>query len=176
MVHFSMIPRTPMSAYATSWLLSSTLFAAYNFVATLFIFVTIFVRWGFGSNSIGQSFSYFTNLTWWGLGFYHLFTAYHGWQFSRGKGMPLDRWGEGSQALHAIFYTTVITFPFLVTLVYWIILWKKGDEATSTVYGMWSNVGILDSSARMIKANSGIGLCPRSQLLLRAHANHPSRH
>ena len=127
-----------MTAYVTSWALKPTVFAIYNLIATLFIFATIFVRWGMDSDTVGSSFAYFTNLTWWGLGFYHLVTAYHGWKFSRGKGMPLERWGEGSQALHAIFYTTIITFPFLVTLVYWIILWSK--TATDTTYEMWSNV------------------------------------
>lgn len=38
------------------------------------------------------------------------------------KRYPLQRWPRALQVLHALLYSTIITFPFIVTIVFWGIL------------------------------------------------------
>jgi hypothetical protein len=77
-------------------------------------------------------------LTFWGIAFYFLFSAIHTFTYARTGTPLLDRFPRPLQALHCLLYTTVAVFPFIVTLVYWIILFKGPwfDE----VHSAWSNV------------------------------------
>jgi hypothetical protein len=50
----------------------------------------------------------------------------------------LDRFPRPLQALHSAFYTTVVVYPFIVTIVYWALLYT-GTWFAET-YGGWSNV------------------------------------
>lgn len=58
-------------------------------------------------------------LTYWGLAFYNLTAAVHTFTYARGGNPLLDRFPRPLQALHAFYYTTVTTYPFIVTAVYW---------------------------------------------------------
>ncbi|EAW08435.1 uncharacterized protein ACLA_031680 [Aspergillus clavatus NRRL 1] len=130
--------------FETSWLLSPLPFALLRGLIALYIFVTIFFIWGWSgshgaSHAIGQSFSYFTWLTYWGLGFYYLAACIHTACYARsGRSLLFDRLPRPLRALHALFYTTVTTFPFLVTIVFWGILfsppWYK------LTFSAWSNI------------------------------------
>lgn len=54
-------------------------------------------------------------LTYWGIAFYFLFAALHTLSLVT-MSMPfLNRWPRPLQALHGFFYTTIVTYPFLVT-------------------------------------------------------------
>lgn len=59
--------------------------------------------------------------------------------YARTNSAPLDRWPRILQALHSLFYTTVVTFPILVTAVYWGLLYRTSGGFTTT-YALWSNV------------------------------------
>ncbi|POR35484.1 hypothetical protein TPAR_04302 [Tolypocladium paradoxum] len=97
----------------------------YAFTTLLFI-----IGWTCAHASLGgclavrQSFSFFTVLTYWGLAFYFLAAALHTLAYALTGRPLLDRLPRPLQALHALFYTTAVTFPFLVTLVYWAVLYK----------------------------------------------------
>lgn len=91
-----------------------------------------------GCQASRAQFSYFTTLTYWGLAFYFLAAAIHTFTYAR-SGVPLlDRFPRPLQALHAAFYTTIVVYPFVVTIVYWGRLYS-GTWFTE-VYSGWSNV------------------------------------
>lgn len=91
-----------------------------------------------GCQASRNQFSYFTSLTYWGLGFYFLVAAIHTFTYAR-SGVPLlDRLPRPLQALHSAFYTTIVVYPFIVTIVYWGRLYS-GHWYTVT-YAGWSNI------------------------------------
>lgn len=130
--------------YETSWLLSPTLLASLRALISTYIFVSIFFIWGWDGthgdrDAIGQSFSFFTWLTYWGLGFYTLFAAIHTACYAHtGRSVLFDRWPRALRAMHGILYTTITVYPPLVTLVFWIILFKP--PFYKEVFTGWSNV------------------------------------
>ncbi|KAJ5390828.1 uncharacterized protein N7496_001896 [Penicillium cataractarum] len=130
--------------FETSWLLSPTILAGLRGLIALYIFTTIIVIWAwYGTHddriAIGQSFSYFTWLTYWGLGFYHLFAAIHTACYARtGRSVLFDRWPRACRALHGLLYATITTFPFLVTIVFWGILFKP--PFYKETFPGWSNI------------------------------------
>jgi len=77
-------------------------------------------------------------LTYWGLAFYFLFAALHTFTYAR-SGIPLlDRFPRPLQAVHSAFYTTVVVFPFIVTVVYWGLLYTS--PWFPVAFDGWSNV------------------------------------
>ncbi|KAK0656622.1 hypothetical protein B0T16DRAFT_425155 [Cercophora newfieldiana] len=135
----------PTHRFETSWLLSPwvlflfrALFSLYAFFTTIFISV-----WNCEFSPIGcleseERFSYFTVLTFWGLGFYFLVAAVHTFTYAR-SGVPLlDRFPRPLQALHSAFYSTVVTYPFIVTIVYWGVLYT--GPWFPVVFDGWSNI------------------------------------
>jgi hypothetical protein len=69
--------------------------------------------------AIGQSFSFFTYLTFWSLGFYFLVSSVHTFVFAFRQQTWLHKWPKLLQLAHSFFYSTVTSFPFLVTIVFW---------------------------------------------------------
>lgn len=136
--------------FETSWLLSPTALAGVRALTTLYIFTTIIVVWAWygahdHTSDIGQSFSYFTWLTYWGLGFYHLVATIHTVLYARtGRSVLLDRWPRFFRVMHIMFYATITTFPFLVTIVFWGILFKP--PFYKEIFPGWSNVSPFFSS------------------------------
>jgi hypothetical protein len=136
-------PFDPEHTFVTSWLLPPYWLASLRALISLYSFVTIFTIWGYnGSHSnaiaIGRGFSYFTNLTYWGIAFYFLVSAVHTFTYARNGIAYLDKISMSFQALHALFYTTILTFPFLVTLVFWIVLYNPPWFPVE--FKAWSNV------------------------------------
>ena len=134
-------PFDPISRYTTSWLLPPTLLASIRLLISLYAFITIFFILGWDSShsdSAGarQSFSFFTNLTYWGLAFYFLVSALHTFSYARRGFSWLQGWPKALQAAHAVFYTTIVTFPILVTVVFWAVLFS----AFPSIFVTWSNV------------------------------------
>ena len=134
-------PFDPTHRYASSWLLPPYALFALRALFALYAFTTIFfiLAWNPTHNDrVGDRhwFSYFTNLTYTGLAFYFLFSSIHTFSYAR-RGRPfLQSWPRALQALHAIFYTTIVTFPILVTAVFWAILYT-GHFATEAE--AWAN-------------------------------------
>lgn len=112
-------PFDPSHRFATSWLLPPGLLFAFRALLSLYAFVTAIFNLGWRSTQhlggAGQSFSFFTNLTYWGLAFYFAFSALHtGTYWLTGRPL-LARWPPALQRLHSIFYSTITNFPFVVT-------------------------------------------------------------
>ncbi|KAL4729021.1 hypothetical protein ACLX1H_003429 [Fusarium chlamydosporum] len=122
----------PSNRFETSWLLNPWLLFAARALISVYAFVTRFFVIGWtcthdelgGCKAVGMSFSYFTILTYWGIAFYFAVAALHTVTYAiRGRSL-LDTFPRPLQALHALFYSTIVTYPFLVTIVYWVVLYK----------------------------------------------------
>jgi len=130
--------------FETSWIFPSYVLASIRAIASLYAFVTIFFIFGWrGSHGddLGnrRSFSYFTNLSYWGIAFYFLIAAIHTFLYARtARSVLLDKWPRFLRALHSLFYTTIVTFPFLVTIVYWAVLYD--GHWFPITFDAWSNV------------------------------------
>jgi hypothetical protein len=132
----------------------------YAFTTTFFI-----IGWeatnhdGLSIHDVHRSFSFFTStslplpypspfpsfnankltivLCYWGISFYFLVSALHTFSYALHGGTPLlNRFPRPLQALHYLFYSTITTFPFLVTIVYWGILYSS----FSSRFTLWSNI------------------------------------
>lgn len=78
-----------------------------------------------------------TVLCYWGTSFYFLIAAIHTFSYALHGGTPLlNRFPRPLQALHYLFYTTIVTYPFLVTIVYWGILYSS----FASRFALWSNI------------------------------------
>lgn len=131
-------------AYETSWLFSPLIFGILRAVISLYAFFTIFFIFGWhgthGDNRAnGASFSYFTNLSYWGIAFYFLVAAVHTLLYNAtGRSVLFEKLPRFFRALHGLFYTTITNFPFLVVIVYWAVLFD-GDWYAE-VFDGWTNV------------------------------------
>ncbi|OAQ76500.1 alpha beta hydrolase fold-1 protein [Purpureocillium lilacinum] len=139
-------PWDPSHRFETSWLLSPWLLFAVRALFSVYAFVTLFfiIGWECTHDAAGgcrvarQSFSYFTVLTYWGLAFYLLAAAVHTGTYALTGRPLLDRLPQPLRALHSLFYTTVVTLPFLVTIVFWAVIYK--GAWFPTVFEGWHNV------------------------------------
>lgn len=137
-------PFDSTARFATSWLLPARFLAGARLLFALYAFVAQIVIYALSSPTDDQqSFSYFTILTYWALAFYLLFAGLHSLSYARsgfrGQYM-LQRWPRALQAAHSVFYTTIMVYPFIVTIVYWTILYKSPWFAH--VFDAWSNVSL----------------------------------
>jgi hypothetical protein len=113
--------QTPFDAvrFCTSWLISPVFLFGFRAIISLYIFVTIYVILGIDNaqspSTARHEFSYFTNLTYWGLAFYFAFAAMHTAIYWRSGKPFLAQWPKVLQVAHSIFYSTIVVFPFLVT-------------------------------------------------------------
>ena len=136
--------------FETSWLLTPIVLACLRGLIALYIFTTIIVIWiWYGTHddrvAIGESFSYFTWLTYWGLGFYFLVSTIHTVFYARtGRSVLFDRWPRACRVLHGLLYASITTYPFLVTIVFWGILFKP--PFYKVTFPGWSNVGLALST------------------------------
>ncbi|KAF2088210.1 hypothetical protein K490DRAFT_16992, partial [Saccharata proteae CBS 121410] len=127
--------------FCTSWLLPPGLLFGIRALLALYAFFETFFNLGWTGThygQAGQSFSYFTNLTYWGISFYMLFSALHtGTYWMTGRPL-LDRWPRVLQEMHSILYSTICVFPFIVTIVFWALLYSGfADE-----YYAWYNISV----------------------------------
>lgn len=126
----------------TQWLIPPLALALVRLLLSLYTFTTIFVIFAYNDahhNSVlvRQFFSYFTNLGYFGLAFYFVFSGLHTLSYSR-TGKPwLHRWPRPLQALHSLYYTAVVTYPILVTAVFWAVLYD--GHWFPIVFNGWSN-------------------------------------
>ncbi|CAG8119481.1 unnamed protein product [Penicillium nalgiovense] len=154
--------------FETSWILPPAILACLRGLISLYIFVSIFIFWGwYGTHddhaSISHSFSYFTWLTYWGTGFYMLFAAIHTACYARmGRSLLLDRWPRAFRVLHSLLYVTVTTYPFLVTILYWALLFAP--PGFENIFTGWQNISLhcLNSVYALL------------EIVLPATAPHPS--
>ncbi|RPA77294.1 hypothetical protein BJ508DRAFT_417131 [Ascobolus immersus RN42] len=140
MVTISMIPDDGVKPFFTSWILPPLLLAICRALISLYCFLVIILRWALDSGEIGSSFSYFTNLTLFGIAFYTAFSAFHGFKYHFTGRVPLEYWGEWLQGLHSVLYTTVVVYPIIVTAVYWALL--AGDAEIEGARSWWAAISV----------------------------------
>ncbi|PKS12773.1 hypothetical protein jhhlp_000984 [Lomentospora prolificans] len=133
----------PSSRFETSWLFPPIVLFVIRAAIALYIFLTRLIVIGKtcvdqGCGLVRDEFSYFTVLTYWGLAFYFLFASIHTLTYALTSRPLLDRFPRPLKALHSLFYTTVTTYPFLVTIVYWGILYE-GPWPT-VEFDNWKNI------------------------------------
>lgn len=118
----------PEHRYVTSWLLPPIALAIYRLLFAVFGWANLIAGFIWDGihfpSGIGPDFSYFTNLTWWGITCYMTIASIHTFVYSKKGYSWLDRWWRPLQVLHSLFYTTIVVFPFIVTIVYWAILYS----------------------------------------------------
>lgn len=113
-------PFDPTYRFVTSWILPPGVLFGFRALLSIYAFTTIFTIFGWNgshgmSESSKHSFSYFTHLTYWGLAFYHAFSAIHTASYWL-TGTPfLARWPKALQIAHSMFYSTVVIYPWIVT-------------------------------------------------------------
>lgn len=178
-------PSRFINRYVTSHILHPFELAAIRLLLSLYAFLTIFYSLGYESNSSSTDenfsakhfLSYFTNLCYWGLAFYLLFAGLHGlaYHFTQRRRMSawqlfeLERWPRGLQAAHAIFYSSVVTFAPLVTIVFWAVIYK--GPFYPLTFDAWRNVRALSHSSlfELFKQELGIiKLSPKFLKLIHA--------
>lgn len=122
----------PTFRYETSWILPPGLLFGIRAFLSLYAFTTIFTIFGYNGNhglsaNSRHSFSFFTNLTYWGLAFYFAFAALHtGSYWLRGQPF-LASWPRLFQMAHGMFYSTITVYPWIVTSKYMYLLIPGGD-------------------------------------------------
>ncbi|EKD18137.1 uncharacterized protein L3040_007684 [Drepanopeziza brunnea f. sp. 'multigermtubi'] len=142
--------------FETSWILSPGLLFAIRAAISLYAFSVVFfiIGWELAGRSslsvhdVNKSFSFFTGTTepltvlcYWGLCFYFLVAAIHTASYATTNGGTpfLNRMSRPLQALHSLFYTTITTYPFLVTIVYWALIYGP-DHPYTNAFSLWSNI------------------------------------
>lgn len=142
--------RAVTSGIVQPWVLFTIrLILAIYAVAASVVHIVIFGTIGDDAN-YGLYYAYFTRLTWIGLTAYYCAAAFHSGIFvmsirqlkrgtvSRAPWYPLQKWGRFLQFLHLWLFSTVITMPLLVTIVYWALLASPASFASP--FTTWSNV------------------------------------
>ena len=136
----------PDRRFTTSWLLPPLGLAIYRLIFALFGWSNLIANWAWNAlydpSDSKTEFSYFTTLSWWGLTFYMTISSIHGFINARKGYTLLDRWPRPLQALHSLFYTTIIVYPFIVTAVYWGVIYG-GPWFPVTIDGYRNVRGLL---------------------------------
>jgi hypothetical protein len=77
-------------------------------------------------------------LCYWGAAFYFLIASIHTFSYALNGGTPLlNQFPRPLQALHYLFWSSITTYPFLVTIVYWGVLYGGPFKNT---FSLWSNI------------------------------------
>ncbi|KAK5191597.1 hypothetical protein LTR99_003574 [Exophiala xenobiotica] len=138
----SLVP-TDIRPFTTSWLLPPLALSLLRLLFFTYCLATQLTNWIYdgvhsSAHLIGQEFSYFTNLTYWGILFYSLVAGVHTLTYTLKGGSWLETWPRPLRALHSFFYTTIVTLPFLVTIVYWAVLYD--GPWFPVIFDGWSNI------------------------------------
>ncbi|KAI1160726.1 hypothetical protein F5B18DRAFT_496331 [Nemania serpens] len=136
----------PSHRFQTSWLVSPWVLFGIRALLALYAFTTVFFNIGYdcahasegGCKTARDGFSYFTVLSYYGLAFYLFFAALHTFFYARHGRAPLDDWPRPLQALHALLYSSVTTFPLLVVIIFWGLL--SLPTTLSTPFSAWGNI------------------------------------
>jgi len=110
-------------------------FAIYTLFTVIFVLV-----WEQVVEDSDGYFSYFTHLSLIGLTAYFFAAAVQTFVYAHGNrmGYPLQRWPRPLQFLHVLLHSTIVTYPILVTAVYWGLL--ASSKTFESRYSSWSNV------------------------------------
>ncbi|KAJ7093419.1 hypothetical protein B0H15DRAFT_158086 [Mycena belliarum] len=135
-------PFDPDHAFVTSPFLPRSALAALRALLALYALCTVItdlvlaVRDGAGHSFL----SYFTQLSYIGLTAYYVAAAVQTIAYARWGRYPLRRWPRALQVAHVLLQSTIVVFPFIVTVVFWALL--ASPETFATVYSAWANTSI----------------------------------
>ncbi|KAF8655504.1 hypothetical protein AX16_003033 [Volvariella volvacea WC 439] len=134
----------PACTFVTSPFLSSKALAAIRTLLASYTLVTALVSliWdGVNRDRARGHYSYFTNLSWIGLTAYFCASSFHTVVYVKNGSTtyPLQKWPRFLQYLHGLLFSTIVTFPILVMIVYWALL--ADSESFATPYTAWANIG-----------------------------------
>ncbi|KAJ7615541.1 hypothetical protein FB45DRAFT_841989 [Roridomyces roridus] len=132
----------PSFKFVSSPFVSPATLAALRLLVALYALCTICTDLGFNVHyGAGDSFlSYFTVLSYIGLTAYYWAAAVQTFFYARYGSYPLRRWPQALQAGHVVLQSTIVSFPFITTIVFWSLL-SSGDTF-STTFSAWSNISI----------------------------------
>ncbi|KAI1155847.1 hypothetical protein F4825DRAFT_405873 [Nemania diffusa] len=152
-------PWDPSHRFQTSWLVSPYVLFGIRALLGLYALFTLLFNIGYncarpslgGCETSRAAFSYFTVLSYWGLALYFLVSATHTLLYARRGRAPLDHFPRPLQRLHAMYYSTVTTYPLLVVIVFWALL--RSPTTLATPYSAWSNVSqhVLNSAFALLE-------------------------
>ncbi|KAJ3475221.1 hypothetical protein NLI96_g11975 [Meripilus lineatus] len=136
-------PFDPEHSLVTSPFFSPLVLAIIRLTLALYALITVLVIliWDATKLHVAERyFSYFTSLSYIGLLAYFWASGVQTLAFALrgGKSYPLQRWPRTLQFLHMLLYSTIVTFPLVVTIVFWSLLSSSGTF--STKFSSWSNV------------------------------------
>jgi len=136
-------PFDPLDKLVTSPWFSPTVLAWIRLVlASYSLFVSLFILiWeAVVTKDAATYFSYFTDLSYIGVVAYFWAAGVQTLVFSRARtdAFPLQKWPRPLQFLHVLLFTTITTFPIVVTVVFWSLL--ADAETFSSPYEAWSNI------------------------------------
>ncbi|QRV84379.1 transmembrane protein [Ceratobasidium sp. AG-Ba] len=147
-------PFDPTCSLVTSHVFSPGTLAAIRTALAVYSLTALIVNIVLQSvelDTIDSFFSYFTNLSYIGLCSYMwaasvqtIAYARHSRRFhtqsSARYEYPLQKWPRFLQFLHLLLWSTVTTFPFIVTVVYWVLL--ASSSTFQTRYSSWNNITV----------------------------------
>ncbi|KAI5118345.1 hypothetical protein M0805_009148 [Coniferiporia weirii] len=134
------------ATFVTSPILSPLALAVVRLTLAFYTFFTLvfdLVWYGVRLHAADTFFSYFTLLSYIGLCAYLFASGVQTltYALSRGRKYPLrESWPRFLQFLHVLLFSTITTFPIIVTIVYWAAL-HPGNPFTDR-YQVWANTSI----------------------------------
>ncbi|KAK0477299.1 hypothetical protein IW261DRAFT_283798 [Armillaria novae-zelandiae] len=141
-------PFDPSLAYVSSSvpiLRRPIVLASVRLLLAVYALVTLLVSviWaGVVSHDIESYFSYFTHLTYIGLCSYFFASGVQTLVYARNNTYLLRTWpfAKTLQFLHVWLHSTVVTFPFVVTITFWVLL--TSSSTFSSVFNTWNNISV----------------------------------
>jgi hypothetical protein len=114
--------------FQTSYIFPPMVLAFFRLLFSTYIFTTIVYKLVYAGISapadVRSHWSYFTNLTYWGLGFYFMFAGFHTFVYAKNGIAPLQKWPRILQLAHGVFYTTIVNYPLIVYVAISLPRWK----------------------------------------------------
>ncbi|KIY69376.1 hypothetical protein CYLTODRAFT_436173 [Cylindrobasidium torrendii FP15055 ss-10] len=136
----------PGFAYVTSPFIRPSFLALWRLLVAVYVTIALIYSLAYGGGRTScRFFSYFTHLTYIGMCSWFwasgVQTAIYAFYRKGGKPVyPLRKWPRPLQWAHECLWSTIATFPIVVTIVYWAILSPNLAEATTA--GVWGTVSM----------------------------------
>lgn len=147
-LEFLSSPFDPSLAYVSSSvpiLRRPIVLASVRLLLAVYALVTLLVSviWaGVASHDLDRYFSYFTHLAYIGLCSYYFASGVQTLVYARNSIYLLRTWpfAKTLQFLHVWLHSTVVTFPFVVTITFWILL--SSSSTFNSVFNTWNNISV----------------------------------
>ncbi|KAI0784911.1 hypothetical protein C8Q75DRAFT_809464 [Abortiporus biennis] len=128
------------NAFITSPLFSPLVLALIRLTFAVYGLVVVITVLAWDGHSAGSDFSFFTELSYIGLLSYFWAAGVQTlvYALTPRRSYPLQNWPRVLQFLHVLLYSTITTFPILVTIVFWSLLSSSSTFATK--FEAWDNI------------------------------------